>query len=233
MDTNRYIHWMLESTPTCIRQWIGAEELIDRLYRMHLNEPLGIEILGEGIPLIRYPGDELWSGITLPMMSHGYEVRMTPLQVLNLYNAVANEGRMVKPRIIESILYYGKTIKEFKTELIDPSICSQQTLEKMKFMLEGVVENGTAKNLNNENFKIAGKTGTAQIANEKAGEKTVGSVLASDAMFPFPDVVEAAAAAGVTAIIQPGGSIRDEDSIKAADKYSMSMVFTGIRHFKH
>jgi phosphoribosylaminoimidazolecarboxamide formyltransferase/IMP cyclohydrolase len=74
---------------------------------------------------------------------------------------------------------------------------------------------------------------SAQIAIEKAGEKAAGSVLASDAMFPFPDVVEAAAAAGVTAIIQPGGSIRDEDSIKAADKYNMAMVFTGERHFRH
>ena len=74
---------------------------------------------------------------------------------------------------------------------------------------------------------------SAQIAKEKAGEKTKGSVLASDAMFPFPDVVEAAAAGGVTAIIQPGGSIRDEDSIKAADKYNIAMVFSGERHFKH
>jgi len=74
---------------------------------------------------------------------------------------------------------------------------------------------------------------SAKIAIEKAGEKAAGSVLASDAMFPFPDVVEAAATAGVTAIIQPGGSIRDEDSIKAADKYNMAMVFTGERHFRH
>ena len=74
---------------------------------------------------------------------------------------------------------------------------------------------------------------SAQIAKEKAGEKTAGSVLASDAMFPFPDVVEAAAAGGVTAIIQPGGSIRDEDSIKAADAHNMAMVFTGVRHFRH
>ena len=74
---------------------------------------------------------------------------------------------------------------------------------------------------------------SAQIAKEKAGEKTGGSVLASDAMFPFPDVVEAAAEGGVTAIIQPGGSIRDEDSIKAADKYNIAMVFTGERHFRH
>ena len=74
---------------------------------------------------------------------------------------------------------------------------------------------------------------SAQIAKEKAGEKTVGSVLASDAMFPFPDVVEAAAEGSITAIIQPGGSIRDEDSIKAADKHNIAMVFTGERHFRH
>ena len=74
---------------------------------------------------------------------------------------------------------------------------------------------------------------SAQVAKEKAGDKAKGSVLASDAMFPFPDVVEAAAAAGVTAIIQPGGSIRDEDSIKAANEHNIAMVFTGVRHFRH
>ncbi|MFC1986196.1 bifunctional phosphoribosylaminoimidazolecarboxamide formyltransferase/IMP cyclohydrolase [Chloroflexota bacterium] len=74
---------------------------------------------------------------------------------------------------------------------------------------------------------------SAQIAKEKAGDKARGSVLASDAMFPFPDVVEAAATAGVTAIIQPGGSIRDEDSIKAADEHNIAMIFTGTRHFRH
>ena len=74
---------------------------------------------------------------------------------------------------------------------------------------------------------------SAQIAIEKAADKVAGSVLASDAMFPFPDVVEAAAKAGVTAIVQPGGSIRDEESIKAADKHNIAMVFTGERHFRH
>ncbi len=148
----------------------GKEEaFVERLYRMHLNEPLGIEIRGEGQPLIRYPGDDFWSGISLPMMSHGYEIRMTPLQLLTFYNAVANDGRMVKPRIAESIQFYGKTIKEFNTRVIDNSICSDETLEKVKILLEGVVKNGTAKNLSNENFRIAGKTGTAQIANAKYG----------------------------------------------------------------
>jgi cell division protein FtsI (penicillin-binding protein 3) len=147
------------------------EKFIDRLYRMHLNEPLGIEIKGEGNPHIQYPGDEYWSGISLPMMSHGYEVRLTPLQVLAFYNAIANNGTMIKPKFVKQITSYGKIIKTFPTEVIDPSVCSKETLELVKTMLEGVVENGTAMNLKNETFKIAGKTGTAQIANEKYGYK--------------------------------------------------------------
>jgi cell division protein FtsI (penicillin-binding protein 3) len=144
-------------------------EFVDRLYRMHLNEPLGLEIRGEGKPLIRYPDDPYWSGISLVMMSHGYEVQMTPLQVLCLYNAIANNGKMVKPRFVNSITRHGQTVKRFRTEVIDPSICSPSTLEKMQQMLEGVVDSGTAMNLRNEGFRIAGKTGTAQIANEKYG----------------------------------------------------------------
>jgi cell division protein FtsI (penicillin-binding protein 3) len=158
------------------------EDFVKRLYRMHLNEPVGIEIRGEGKPLIRYPGDDYWSGISLAMMSHGYEVRMTPLQLLTFYNAVANNGRMVKPRIVESIRYYGKTVKKFNTRVIDNSICSEETLEKVRSMLEGVVENGTARNLSNENFRIAGKTGTAQIANSKYGYK-VDSMISYQASF--------------------------------------------------
>jgi len=158
------------------------EDFVERLYRMHLNEPLGLEIRGEGEPLIRYPGDDYWSGISLPMMSYGYEVRMTPLQILTFYNAVANNGKMVKPRIVERVLYYGKTVKKFNTSVIDHSICSDETLEKVKIMLEGVVENGTAKNLSNENFRIAGKTGTAQIANAKYGYE-MGSRVSYQASF--------------------------------------------------
>jgi len=146
-------------------------DFVDRLYAMRLNEKLGIEIKGEGIPEIKYPGDNYWSGISLPMMSHGYEIRMTPLQILTFYNAVANKGKMVKPRFVKEIRYHGEVIKRFKTEVLNPSICSKQTIKKAVEMLEGVVENGTGKNLNNPNFQIAGKTGTAQIANDKYGYK--------------------------------------------------------------
>lgn len=145
---------------------------VDRLYAMKLNEKLNLQIRGEGSPVIRYPGDRLWSGLSLPMMSHGYEVQLTPLQILTFYNAVANNGRMVKPRFVTAISYHGEIIREFPVEVISPSICSRATISKARLMLEGVVENGTATNLRNANYKIAGKTGTAQIANEKYGYRS-------------------------------------------------------------
>ena len=151
-------------------------DYVDRLYRMGLNDKLGIDIKGEGIPLIRYPGDKYWSGISLPMMSHGYEVQLTPLQLLTFYNAVANDGRMMKPRIVREIQYHGETIKKMNPEVLNPAICSRSTIKKVKTLLEGVVENGTAKNLDNDTYRIAGKTGTAQIANEKYGYKHGGKV---------------------------------------------------------
>lgn len=149
---------------------------VDRLYSMKLNDRLGIQIKGEGSPLIRYPGDKLWSGLSLPMMSHGYEVQQTPLQILTFYNAVANNGKMVKPRFVSAVAYHGDIMKEFPTEVITTSISSRSTVSKARKMLEGVVENGTATNLRNANYSIAGKTGTAQIANEKYGYRQGSSV---------------------------------------------------------
>ncbi|NOQ24032.1 MAG: PASTA domain-containing protein [Bacteroidales bacterium] len=147
----------------------NEEKFINRLYEMNLNNSLGIDIKGEGKPEIKYPGDKSWSGITLPWMSIGYEVRLTPLQMLTLYNAIANNGKMVKPKFVKGLMYHGDWVKSFDTEVLKQSICSRSTLKKVKIMLEGVVERGTARNLRNENYKIAGKTGTAQIANSESG----------------------------------------------------------------
>jgi len=157
-------------------------QFINRLYAMRLNEKLNVEIKGEGIPYIQYPGDKYWSGLSLPMISHGYEVRMTPLQILTFYNAVANNGKMVKPGFVREIRYHGERIRKFDTKVLNPSICSDETIRKAREILEGVVENGTAMNLRNDNFKIAGKTGTAQIANEKYGYKQ-GSEVSYQASF--------------------------------------------------
>jgi cell division protein FtsI (penicillin-binding protein 3) len=150
----------------------NPKDFVDRLYAMKLNEKLNIQIMGEGEPLIRYPGDKLWSGLSLPMMSHGYEVQMTPLQILTFYNAVANNGRMMKPRFVTAIVRNGIVIKRYEPDVIINSIASRSTIRKAKIMMEGVVEHGTAINLNNANYKIAGKTGTAQIAMGKSGYRS-------------------------------------------------------------
>jgi len=145
---------------------------VNRLYAMRLNKPLDIQLKGEGEPLIRYPGDKLWSGLTLPMMSHGYEVLLTPLQILTFYNAVANDGKMMRPLFVSAIMRNGSVIKTYEPEVIINSIASRSTIRKAKKMMEGVVERGTATNLKNPNYKIAGKTGTAQIAKDKYGYRS-------------------------------------------------------------
>ena len=148
------------------------KDYVNRLYAMRLNKPLGLQIKGEGEPLIRYPGDKLWSGVSLPMMSYGYEVQLTPLQVLAFYNAVANDGKMMRPLFVTAVMRNGRIIKSYDPEVIINSIASRPTIRKAKKMMEGVVERGTATNLRNPNYKIAGKTGTAQIAKNKYGYKT-------------------------------------------------------------
>ncbi len=139
---------------------------VDRLYSMNLKEPLGVEIKGEGKPMIKYPGEKDWWGTTLPWMSIGYEMQQTPLQVLTFYNAVANNGKMVKPMFVESLQHHGEVIEEMKPVVLNPSICSLETIEKVHDMLVGVVERGTARNIKSKRYQIAGKTGTAQISNE-------------------------------------------------------------------
>jgi len=150
----------------------NPKDFVNRIYAMRLNKPLGIQLKGEGEPLIRYPGDRLWSGLTLPMMSYGYEVQLTPLQILTFYNAVANDGKMMRPLFVSEIMRNGSVIKSYEPEVIINSIASRSTIRKAKKMMEGVVENGTAINLKNPNYKIAGKTGTAQIAHDKYGYKS-------------------------------------------------------------
>ena len=145
------------------------EQFVNRLYELGLNQKLGIEIKGEGRPSIKYPDNKDWSGISLPWMSMGYEVKVTPLQILALYNAVANDGKMVKPVFLEEILSHGKVVKRGESEVLDNHICSRETLDDIKKMLEGVVDSGTASNLANNHYKIAGKTGTAQLSLSKEG----------------------------------------------------------------
>ncbi len=148
------------------------QDFIDHLYALRLHDSLGIEIKGEKPPVIKKPSDKKqWSGITLPWMSIGYSIMLTPLQMLTLYNAIANDGRMVKPMFVKEIQQSGQTIERFDTEVRNRKICSKQTLDSLRALLEGVVVRGTATNIKNDVYTIAGKTGTAQVAENNKGYK--------------------------------------------------------------
>lgn len=142
------------------------ERFVNRLMSMNLNRDLDLPIIGEGKPVIRYPGDKGWSGISLAWMSHGYEVSLTPLQTLTFYNAIANDGEMVRPRLIKEVKEWNRTIDDglFDKEVINEAICSKETVKKVQALLKNVVESkkGTGHSLYSPNFSMAGKTGTAQ-----------------------------------------------------------------------
>lgn len=142
---------------------------IDRLYSIGLNKPLGLGIKGEATPYIKYPTDKDWWGTSLAYISHGYEIQLTPLQVLTFYNAVANDGKMMKPMFVEAVAENGKRTEEFKPEVLKSSICSRSTIGKLQDMLEGVVKNGTARSLQTDKYNFAGKTGTAKVADMDKG----------------------------------------------------------------
>lgn len=149
----------------------NPQQFANKLNSFHLNKKLGLSIPGEGIPRIPQTKTKYWSGVTLPQLSYGYESLITPLQTLTLYNAVANDGRMVKPRFVKEIRRNGIVVKSFDTEVLIEQFVKKETIRKAKKMLEGVVANGSGKALNITAFKVGGKTGTAQIA--KIGVKRV------------------------------------------------------------
>ncbi len=145
-------------------------QFADRLHSMMLGTSLQIDIPGEGRPYIKHPSDKRnWYGTTLPWMSIGYELTLTPLQILTFYNAVANNGKMVKPIFVSAVRQGGINLETFETEIIHKSIASQATIDSVKSLMEGVVQSGTARHLRNSPFRIAGKTGTAQIASGSSG----------------------------------------------------------------
>jgi cell division protein FtsI (penicillin-binding protein 3) len=162
----------------------NPKKYVDRVYSFGINRPLGLDIVGEGQPYFKYPGDADWWGTTLAGMSYGYETKMTPLQVLNFYNAVANNGKMVKPHLVREVRENGALVKKYKTEVINPMIASRETIKKAQSMLEGVCLYGTGKSVNSEYFNVAGKTGTARVATSSAGYSE-GMYLASFAGY-FP-----------------------------------------------
>jgi cell division protein FtsI (penicillin-binding protein 3) len=139
------------------------EEFVNHLNNFGLNKPLGLPIQGEGKPSVPQPSDKnRWSAISLPWMAFGYGVSITPLQTLTFYNAVANNGEMVKPQFVSEIKEWNKTIKKYNKEVINPKICSQETVLKLQACLKNVVKKGTGSKLYSKDFSMAGKTGTAQ-----------------------------------------------------------------------
>jgi cell division protein FtsI (penicillin-binding protein 3) len=141
----------------------NPKQFVDRINSYGLNKPLGLPIKGEGKSFIPYPGTSAWSGTSLPWMAFGYGLSVTPLQTLTMYNAVANNGVMVKPIFVSEVKEWNKTIKKFNTEIINPKICSQETLGKVQAVLENVVKKGTGSKLYSKDFSMSGKTGTAQV----------------------------------------------------------------------
>ena len=133
------------------------------LDKLNLSKQIGIQIAGEPMPKIKRPGEKGWSGISLPWMAYGYGFEITPLHTLALYNAVANDGVMIKPVIVKSVKKADEDEETYETDVLTRKICSDATLKKLKVLLEGVVERGTAKNIKGTHYRIAGKTGTAQI----------------------------------------------------------------------
>ena len=144
----------------------NPKKFVDRLYNLGLNKTLGLPIKGEGIPKIPYPTDSNWDGLDLPWMAYGYGVAITPLQTLAFYNAIANDGEMVKPRFISKISNFGNLpTKVFSKHTLNPSVCSKETLNKVQQMLFNVVDKkwGTAFNIKDGLLSMAGKTGTCQV----------------------------------------------------------------------
>ncbi|WP_041178022.1 penicillin-binding transpeptidase domain-containing protein [Blattabacterium sp. (Mastotermes darwiniensis)] len=140
------------------------EKFIEHLIKWKLDKKIGIDIPGESRPFIPKPGKKNWSSITLPWMTFGYNLKLTPLQILTFYNAIANEGKMIKPVFIREIKFHGKSVKKYtKPIVMNPSIASKESLKKIKNMLEGVVKNGTAKKYYHPEYPYAGKTGTTQL----------------------------------------------------------------------
>jgi cell division protein FtsI (penicillin-binding protein 3) len=150
------------------------EQFIDYLKEFNLHLKTGVDIEGEAAPYVKEANSSAdgWSGTTLPWMATGYEVMLTPLQILNFYNAVANDGTMMKPYLVSEIQEYGNTIERIPPTVVKRKIASRRALEQARLLLEGVVERGTASKLKTERYSFAGKTGTAQVNYKRLNSKT-------------------------------------------------------------
>ncbi|HLL43581.1 MAG TPA: penicillin-binding transpeptidase domain-containing protein, partial [Segetibacter sp.] len=138
---------------------------LNHIKKLKLDTLTGIDLKGEINPSVYSPESKHWSNTTLPWMAFGYNLTVSPLQMLTLYNAVANNGKMMRPYLVNEIREDGRTLQQFQPAVMVDSICTKQTLHQLQQCLEGVVLEGTAKELKSNYYSIAGKTGTALVAN--------------------------------------------------------------------
>ncbi len=158
------------------------------LHHLRLDAITGIDIVGAAAPLVKKPTSKFWTKTTIPFMAHGYEELLTPLHLLMVYNAVANNGKMMKPYLVNSINEMGVEIQSFKPEVVVEKICSDETLGKLKGCLLAVVENehGTARSLQSNLYRFAAKTGTAVSAMDNRGYNKGNKIYQSAFMGFFP-----------------------------------------------
>lgn len=176
--------WLTVPKILMVSSNVGVSRLIDEhyfnnpgkyvngLYRIGIASDLKLPIPGYAKPWIRHPNKQNWSKTALAWMSIGYETQLPPISTLCFYNAIANNGKMVRPKFVQSVIKNGEIIKEYPTETIKESICSQSTLTKIQSILELVVSKGLGKKAGNNKFHVSGKTGTAQISQGAGGYKS-------------------------------------------------------------
>jgi cell division protein FtsI (penicillin-binding protein 3) len=162
----------------------NPSKFVNHIKNFGFDKTLGLHFKGEGKAIVPKPGDKNWSGVTLPWMAFGYSVSVTPMQTLAFYNSIANNGVLVKPQFVSEIKEWNKTIKKFDVEVINPKVCSQATVNKVKAVLENVVKRGTGSKLYSKDFSMAGKTGTAQVNYGNIGKE--GMYYASSFVGYFP-----------------------------------------------
>ncbi|EDM38793.1 cell division protein, penicillin-binding protein [Pedobacter sp. BAL39] len=175
-----------ESSNTAVAKLVNAHyqdnpsQFTDHLYDIHMNKRLGLQIPGETKPVIKNPSFKDWNkNMTLPQMAYGYEMQITPLQILAFYNAVANDGKYIAPIFVKEIRRLGNPIEQFHARVISERICSEKTVKKLQAMLENVVVRGTGKQMGSPFYRVAGKTGTAQVADRNLGYRAKRSYQAS------------------------------------------------------
>ena len=160
----------------------------NHLHALRLDTATGIDIVGAAFPYVKKPTSKYWTKTTLPFMAHGYEELVTPLQLLMVYNAVANNGKMMQPYLVNSIIEMGREIKSFTPKVLVDKICSDETLGKIKACLMAVVqeEHGTGHALRTDVYSFAGKTGTAVTAMDNRGYNKGNKIYQSAFIGYFP-----------------------------------------------